>query len=77
MGSLCLDCGLVMFDFDSWGDLYAHIKKKYNLQRKDVARLLNLTPKTVSTYQSCWLGRLASGLLDLHYAGEIKCSQIV
>ena len=67
MGSLCLNCRLQMFDFDSWYDVYRHIKKKYNLQRKDVARILNLSPGTVSNYQSTWIGRLVDGLLKWHY----------
>lgn len=71
IGSVCLNCGLEMFDIDSWGDVYRFIKKKYNLQRKDVARLLGLSPKTVSTYQSIWVGRLASDLLKLHYKKRI------
>ena len=72
IGSLCLECGLIMSDFDSWGDVYCFLKKKYNLQRKDVAKLLKLTPKTVSQYQSIWMWRLVSGLLKLHYKNQIN-----
>lgn len=65
-GSLCLKCKLVMFDFDSWYDLYNHIKKHYKFERKDVARVLGLEPSTVSNYQSSNIGFLTKGLLDFH-----------
>ena len=72
MGSVCLECGLEMFDLDSWDDVYKHMKNKYHLQRKDVAKLLNLKPSTISTYQKIYPGRLVKDLLDLHYKGKIK-----
>lgn len=72
LGMLCLECDLQMFDFDSWHDVYNHIKKKYNLQRKDVAILLNLSPLTVSTYQFNNIGFLTDKLLKLHYDNKIE-----
>jgi hypothetical protein len=67
MGSLCLVCDLQMFDFDSWHDVYMHIKRKYNLKRRDIAKILNLSPGTVSNYQSIWIWRLVDALLKWHY----------
>jgi len=72
LGSLCLECDLNMFDFDSFKDVYNHIKRKYDLQRKDISKLLNLTPNTISTYQSDNINFLVVKLLKLHLSGEIK-----
>ena len=72
MGMLCLECGLEMFDFDSWHDVYKHIKNNYNLQRKDIAKLLKLRPSTISTYQHTRIGFLVDELLKLHHAGKLR-----
>ena len=76
MGSLCLECDLEMFDLDSWHDVYRHIKKNYNLERKHIAKILGLSPSTVSTYQSNRIGFLVDALLKLHNRGELsKCQE--
>ncbi len=72
MGSLCLKCDLEMFDFDSFGDVYRHIKNKYKLERKDIAKLLNLTANTISTYQANNVNFLVVKLLKLHLDGRIN-----
>lgn len=71
-GKYCTECGLNMFDFDDWYALYTHIKKKHNLERKDVARLLKLTPSTVSTYQNNRITTLIQALLELKKEGKLK-----
>ena len=74
MGSFCLECELEMFDFDSYDDVYKHIKRKYKLERKDVARILNLSPKTISTYQHSNVLKLVRDLLNLHHKGLLEVS---
>ena len=72
MGIFCLECDLEMFDFDSWGDIYSHIKKKYNLERKHIAKILNLSPLTISKYQNQRVGFLVDKLLKLHYENKLE-----
>lgn len=71
MGSLCLECDLEMSDFDLWEDIYSHIKRKYNLQRKHIAKILNLSSLTISTYQNNRISFLVDKLLKLHYENRL------
>lgn len=48
-GNKCLTCGLFMAEFDDFTHAYKILKGK--MQRKDIANLLNLSPRTISTYQ--------------------------
>lgn len=71
MGSLCLDCDLELPDFDSCIAVYHHIKKKYGLERKHIANILNFSSSTISTYQNNRVGFLVDQLLELHYQNKL------
>ena len=54
-GSLCLVCNLYKFDFDDFNHVYEKLKGK--MQRKEIAKLLNLSPNTISKYQQSNYGK--------------------